>query len=377
VSRPVGIALVGTGFAVRTQLPAFRVVPGAEVRALVGRDAGRTADIARRSGIPFATDRLDAVLARPDIEVVCIATPPDLHAPMAAAALRAGKHVLCEKPLALDAGTAVALCRTARQHPDRLALVDHQLRFTPTLRRLRRLVADGYVGTPLHVGATLLVARWLDRGRPFTWWQESARGGGALGAFGSHLVDWLRWTFGEVDAVRATLATCIASRAQAAELRPRRVDSDDYAALWLRCGGASPLQASVLLSAVAHRGGGLGIDVFGTEGTLRFDADARLWGSRREALGPHAVEEPPFEELTQPEPLPEAARKTLPDTLWARAFASMAQDLVAAVEEGRTQIPEAATFEDGLHVQRVLDAAQVSSEKGSWVEPGALGRAGR
>src|SRR5262245_10859632 len=97
----VGIALVGTGFAVHVQLPVFRSVPGAAVRMLVGRDAARTVAIASRVGIADASDRLEAALRRDDIHLVCIATPPDLHRPMAEEALAAGKAVLCEKPMAL------------------------------------------------------------------------------------------------------------------------------------------------------------------------------------------------------------------------------------------------------------------------------------
>jgi predicted dehydrogenase len=359
----VGIALVGTGFAVNVQLPAFRLVPGAEVRALVGRDAARTEALGRRHRIPTATTRLVDVLEDPRVDLVCVTTPPDLHRAFSIEALAAGKHVLCEKPLALDAQEARDMERAAAES-HRLALVDHQMRFSPAVLKLRHLLAEGYLGTPLHADVEVAGARWLDRAKPFSWWQESARGGGALGALGSHVVDLLRWLFGDVRSVAADLATFITERTPEGALQPRHVDSDDWAALLFRFRPPSRLRAVARLSAVTHRGGGFHVVVHGTEGTLRLDTEGRLCGSRREP----GRDDAPFEELGGPDSLSAATRKLLPDSPWAVAFAHAAPAIVAAVAAGEAP-PNAATFADGRAVQEVLDAARRAALRCTWADP--------
>lgn len=364
----VGIALVGTGFALSVQLPVFRLLPDAEVRTLVGRDPARTAGLAAKHHIPHSTVRLAEALADPGLDLVCISTPPDSHAALACEALAAGKHVLCEKPMALDVSEARAMELAAARTPARLALIDHQLRFAPAVLKMRRLLREGYLGTPFDAHIEVATPRWLDHARRYTWWQERARGGGALGAFGSHAVDLLRWLFGDVDAVQALLHTFVTDRAAAGELQARPVDADDWAAVWLRFAGPRPVLGTIRLSAVAHRGQGFAMAVQGSEGTLRLDSEGRLWGSRRDT----AAAEAPLEELDDPEALPEEHRRALPDSPWARAFVTAAQALVAAVPAGNCP-SEAATFADGRAVQQVLDAARASAAaNGGWMAPGAF-----
>ena len=364
----VGIALVGSGLALRRHLPALALVPGAAVRILVGRDAQRTSDLARRHGIPASTARLEEALGRQDVELVCVATPTDLHRETCEAALGAGKHVLCEVPMGLTAAQSESMVRAARAS-QRLAVVDHHLRFEPTLRKMRRLIGEGYVGAPLHAHATMLHPRWIDPHRPHSWWHESRRGGGILGVCGSHAIDWLRWTFGEVAAVTGELHTFVRERTPEGELHPKQADADEFAAIHLRVGRG--VQATILLSAVAHRGPALRLEVFGTEGMLRFDSEGRLWGSRCESgVG---AGDPPLEELSESEDLGREARRAVPDSPSARAFVHFAQALVGAVRSGAPTVPEAARFDDGLAVQEVLDAVRASAAAGRRMAPSGPG----
>ncbi len=358
----VGIALVGTGFALNVQLPAFRLIPGAEIRALVGRDPARTEALARRHGIARSSTQLEAVLSDAAIDLICISTPPDTHRTLALAALAAGKHVLCEKPMALDAGEAAVMTAAARAARG-FALIDHQLRFAPSVVRLRRLIADGFVGTPLYAQWDLATPRWLDHSRPHSWWQERQRGGGALGAFGSHAVDLFRWLFGDIAAAAGVLRTFVPERAAAGELRPRAVDADDWAAFWLCTSGPHALQIVINLSAVAHRGEGFHVVIQGTEGALKLDTEMRLWGSRRDPSAPDA----PFDLLSEPDPLAAEVRQILPDSPWALAFVHSARALVQAIEAGHEPPASAATFADGQAVQDVLDAVRQSHQSGAWV----------
>lgn len=360
------VALVGTGFALHTQLPAFRRVAGAEVSDLVGRDPERTRRLAAVHGIPRWSVDLDAVLRRSEVQLVCISTPPDLHRAMAEAALRAGKHVLCEKPMALDTTEATSMLRVAAEAPG-LACIDHQLRFAPNLVRCRRLLADGYLGHALHAELTLRVGSRLDPRRAHDWWSEARRGGGALGALGSHAIDLLRWLFGEVRGVCGELSTFFRERHRPGELRPSWVDSDDFAAFLLRFAKDATPRASVVVSTVAHRSAGLRLELYGSDGLLRLDEQGRLWGSRRDPGARHAVEQPPLEELSQRDTLTEADLRAVPDTLFGRAFLYLARELTGALTRAQP-LPQAANFADGLAVQRVLDAVRTAARERRWVE---------
>ncbi len=362
MSRAAKVGIVGTGWGVRIQLPAFRAA-GLEVAGIWGRGEAKARRVAAEHGIPFATGDLEALLARPEIALVSVTTPPATHLPVAEAALAAGKHVLCEKPTALDAGQAEAMLRASAAHPDRLALIDHELRFVPAFERLRALVADGFVGELYHVEASHLSGGRLDPAGAWDWWSDRAQGGGYLGALGSHYLDLLAWLLGRpVTAVRATLATFVRARRDAdGELRP--VTSDDYALVALRLGGpeADPAAGLLHLSAAVAAAPPHRLLVAGSDGALRYEGRrllGRKLGARRE------------EDLTPDGSVrvPEGVR----DSDWSLGSVHLGRALRAFLEEERIEpLARAATFADGLAVQRLLDAARASNDAESgWVRVG-------
>lgn len=148
----IGVAILGTGWGAGTQIPAFKAA-GLDIAALWGRTPETARRAADQAGVAFATADFDEALSRSDVDLVSVATPPSSHAELSIRALEAGKHVLCEKPTAMDAAEAARMLEAARQRPDLLALIDHELRFLPGRRRLRELVQDGWAGRVLHVEA--------------------------------------------------------------------------------------------------------------------------------------------------------------------------------------------------------------------------------
>jgi predicted dehydrogenase len=365
---PVRVALIGTGWSLRTQASAFRA-GGLEIAALWSRSEEKARRLAAEHGIPFATAELDRILDRPDVDLVSVTTPPHTHREVALRALEAGKHVLCEKPFALDAAEAEAMAAAARARPDRLALVDHELRFLPTYGRLRELLTDGYAGELFHVEVTHHSSGRLDPEIPFDWWSEREMGGGFWGAVGSHYVDLLRWLLGgrgpcRVGAASATLRTLVPKRRDREGLT-RRVTADDHAVVRLRIAAqeGDPLPALLHLSAGVAGRSSHRLLVAGSRGSLRYDGD-RLLGHRFEP-GRRASE---AEDLT-PEPGAEPVDGR--DDDWTRGTVHLARALREALGEGdgRALTSRAATFEDGLRTQRVLDAGRASSDAGEiWIE---------
>jgi predicted dehydrogenase len=345
----VRIGIIGTGFAEKVQMPALGHVEGARVVAV----ASGHRESAERSAAAFGIERVcgtwEELVGLDEVDLVVISSPPHTHAPAAIAALGAGKHVLCEKPMALDLAEAGRMVEAA-EASGRLALVDHELRFNPNRRRARALVADGYVGRVLHVSA-LYRANIGRRHGTFNWWFQTATGGGLLGAVGSHVIDTVRWWLGEVEEVDCRLRTFVETRPDAKTGEPRRVESDDFARFTLGMHEGATVEAS--LSSVAPGPTAHRFEVVGTEGALVLD-DERLtlagWRGGAE------------EDLTEPDPA--RGLEGLPNPLWAPSFVHFAREIVAAIGEGRTEVPGAATFRDGAATQAVLDAARRSNATG-------------
>jgi len=343
------IGIIGTGWGARVQVPAFREA-GLEVVAIAGHNPERTRRVAGKLDVEPFDDWRKLIDAK--IDLVTIVTPPSEHLQMATAALDADKHVLCEKPTALNAGEATQLVAAARKHPNQLALIDHELRFLPSFRAARERV--GELGGIRYAEVRYASPGRGDRTRAWNWWSDAEKGGGIWGAVGSHFIDTLRFLGTEIEAVQATLQTIINERPFENEMR--RVTSDDFAAINLRLTNGAI--AAMTLSAVASGPDEpTTITIHGEEGALRLAGEELLTALRGE-------------------PFTLAAGEVLSDRRGnsaGGAFGSgtylLGRALRAALDDGnRNALSDAATFDDGLAQQRVLDAARASNERsGAWV----------
>jgi predicted dehydrogenase len=344
----VRIGVIGTGFARRVQIPALALVPGARVTAIASGHRANAEAVAREFGIPRVYDNGAELAASPDVDLVLVSSTPDTHAAFAIAALEAAKHVLCEKPTALNAREADAMVAAARRRPDRLSWMDHELRYEPNRRRVRELVSQGAIGEVRHLELSLKPylrgdGRPQTADAPWSWWFDRSKGGGLLGAVGSHLVDLCRfWTGAEaVDAVGTAQALVKQRRDDAGVLR--EVTADDFASFVMRL--SSGAVATVTLSAAAHHGPGHLTQVTGSAGTIVLTGETRLEFGR-------AGE--PLADVSVPDDLWE---RTTPNNMWARSFVRLMRDLVRTIETGAPE-GEPAAFADGLAVQRVLDVVR-------------------
>ncbi|MDT5294649.1 MAG: hypothetical protein QOJ76_1529 [Acidobacteriota bacterium] len=358
----VGVGIIGTGFARTTQLPAWRACAGARVVAVASGRRENAEAAAREFGIPFVASDWREVVARKDVDIVSIVTPPVTHAEMALAALDAGKAVLCEKPLAMDARETRRMLARARE-TGRLALVDHELRFLPARIRMREMILGGEIGRVRHAKFLFRADSRAVADRPWNWWSDVRAGGGALGAIGSHAVDALHSLLGtHVSHVSAALTTHVRERREEPSGETRRVTTDDEASMLLDFadGGAAERATGVVAISMAEAGGPEhSIEVFGTEGALRVSGAGELRRARVGGGEWHKVEV----ESASP-------AEGLRDNEWSRGFSVFAREIVAALVEGRTEIDGAATFEDGHRTQLVLDAARAAHESGCRVAVG-------
>lgn len=343
------VGVIGTGFGSSVQIPAFRGHPRVEVVAVASGRPGKARTVAETFGVRHAFDAYTDLVAA-DLDLVSITAPPYLHHPMAAAALGAKRHVLCEKPMALsptEAGDMLA----AAERAGVTHVIDHELRFNPNRRKVRSLIAEGYVGRPRHALVTQIGPGRADPTRPWNWWSDAARGGGLLGALGSHQIDLCRYWLGEVESAAGTTETYIKDRPDPEGPGRRPVTADDFASFSLRFGSGAV--ATVVISAVAAHPRGPRLEVWGDEGTLILDEAERLWGGARGRE---------LTELSEPETLsPPPGMDYVP--LWGLAFLRLVDHLVGVILDGQPVAP-AATFRDGLAVQQVMDAVRATARTG-------------
>jgi predicted dehydrogenase len=314
----VRVGVIGTGFGARVVAPVFRETPGCEVVDVVSsRDDAAVAELCDRD----------------DVDLVSVHSPPFLHAAHVRRALSREHAVLCDKPFGVDARDAEMLTAAA-EAAECVHLVNFEFRHDPMRRLLRELVQDGSVGTPEHVGWTHFSAGSAVPLRAYGWLFDRARGGGWVGAWGSHVVDTLRWMFGEVIDARGVCRIVIPERTDP-EGTPQVCDAEDAFSAWLTLEGGTTVAIDSSFAAPAHVAPR--IVIVGDEGVLECVADSRLTirrfdGSREERERPSTGGDPHL----------------LPMRGWIEVIRD-------AVEEGVAP-PDAPTFVDGLACARVLDA---------------------
>jgi predicted dehydrogenase len=253
----VQLGVIGTGFGARVVAPVFAATEGCGVVDVVSArdDAG-----------------VVALCENPDVDLVCVHSPPFLHAAHVRRAIAEGRAVLCDKPFGLDGAEAETLLAAA-DAADCLHLVNFEFRYDPTRALIRDLVTDGAIGVPEHVQWTHLSAGSRQPLRPHGWLFDRAAGGGWVGAWGSHAVDFLRWTFGDVVDARAQCRTTITERRDAdGELHACDAEDGFSATLLLSDGVTATIDTTFAAPvSLAPR-----FVALGTDGVLECVADSRV-----------------------------------------------------------------------------------------------------
>jgi predicted dehydrogenase len=350
-----------------------------ELTAVAGRSPEAVSTAAERLGFTSTETDWRRLVERDDIDLIDICTPGDSHAEIAIAALQAGKHVLCEKPLANTVAEAQQMSTVARAAVERgvWAMCGFTYRRTPALALARRLVEAGRIGTVRQVRAQYL-QDWLhDPDAPMTWrLDKSKSGSGALGDLGAHLVDTAQWLTGQgITGVSAILETFVKSRPLSGERSglgghgdtatdaPRGDVTVDDAALFTArlAGGATGIFEATRFA--LGRKNALRIEINGTDGSLAFDFEENNVLQFFDSTEP--IDEQGFRRIlvTEPEhPYVSAWWPPGHGLGYEHGFTHQAVDLLTAIAESRQPEP---SFDDGLLVQRVLGAVEDSAARES------------
>lgn len=360
---PVGIGIVGAGFARTTQIPGFRDCMGAKVVAIASRHRERAAEVAKEFGIGHVADDWRELVERSDVDLVSIVTPPATHVEITLAALDLRKAVLCEKPMALNADEARRMTEKARA-AGVLALIDHELRFLNSRRTMRGMLQTGAIGSVRHCN---YVFRSDYRGigdRGWDWWSDAAMGGGTLGAIGSHVVDSFRWMLStEVTRALGMLTTHIKERPYKSSGGTRSVTTDDEAKLLFHFADGEYTKGATGAAALSVVESGKyenRLEVYGTKGALMVEETGELWLSPT-GSGTWRPVQVDQDHMAQ----------GMRESSWSRGFTAFACRIVDALRSGKKMVADAASFEDGYRVQVVLDALRDSNERSCWVDVSA------
>jgi predicted dehydrogenase len=356
----MGAVVVGTGFGCLTHVRALRAA-GFSVEALVGRDRDRTAAKAERFRIPVGTTSLADALARPGVDVVSVATPPNAHRPIVLEAIAAGKHVVCEKPFARDAAEARDMLKAA-DTAGVVHLLGTEFRFATAQALAARLVGEGAIGDPRSATFLLLMPLLADpTGAVPDWWSRAEEGGGWVGAHASHVIDQVRTTLGEFAGVSAGLSVT-ADRPMTAE--------DTYTVHFRTCSGVEGVMQS---SAGTWGPPVITTRLSGTAGTLWTECDT-VWLADRD--GVRSVDPPEDLLVARPDPPPADLLVTAYDFMhstgidmgpYTRLFQALR---TAAGGQPLPTDPAPATFADGVADMEVMDAIRRSAAERCWVNLG-------
>jgi predicted dehydrogenase len=340
-------------------LPSLLSHPSAHVVAISGRDAKRAAEVAAKFGGAQVFTDYRRLIDSGELDAVIIAAPDDLHYEMTVAALDAGLHVLCEKPLASNATLARELHQRAVY-----AQVKHMVLFTwrwqPHWRYVKHLVETGYIGRCYHARFEFLGSFALDKG--YKWRFDSRRANGVTGDLGSHMIDFARWYVGDVTRVHADLPVFI-DQSKTAEPPPLPANDAGFLTLEFIGGGRAQIHVSAV-SLLGDEGVRLSVALHGDAGTLEarhtyfgIDAGITLRGIR--------AGEPSFTKLVVPEDFLDGGvdpRQIFDPYLKQSAGPRLFIDAI------KTDKPAAPDFGVGVGVQEIVDAALLSSAEKRWLD---------
>ncbi len=376
MTKKIKIGFIGSGWSRIAQAPAFSLMEDVELAAVASPTELHRQKFMKMFDISkgFA-DWRDMLLC--DLDLVCVTTPTYLHREMVNGVLQSGKSVLCEKPFALNFSDAADMVDVASTAPG-FALIDHQLRFHPAVRSMKQMIESGEIGKVYEVRAVVNLASRNRPDMPWSWWCDAEKGGGALGAIGSHLIDMNRFLVGEISRVSCNLATSIPFLPDKSG-KPRRVTSDDHFAMMMKFGPSSVALGSSSLMHITTVGAytWFSFEVVGSLKTIRLDGAGRLWevdndnpkGGRSLIDAPRwKLVEPmlAWDELVLQEKIRQSSLAV--HGIFAVGFAFLAHRIVKALKNHEKRLHDAAGFSDGLMIQKVIQAARKSDKLQRWIK---------
>ncbi|GEM83023.1 Gfo/Idh/MocA family protein [Meiothermus hypogaeus] len=378
------VGVVGTGFIGPVHVEALRRL-GVEVGGVLGSSPSKSDAAAQKLGLPKGYASYAEMLSDTEITVVHLASPNRFHLGQVLAALEAGKHVICEKPLGMNTQETRQLVAAAKRHPKQVTAINYNLRFYPHNLQARSMVRSGAVGEVLHIRGSYM-QDWLLYPTDFNWRVLASQGGElrAVGDIGTHWLDLITFITGlEVESVMADLYTVHPVRQQPPQssletfsrqkgrkkpaATPVKIDTEDYASVLLRFKGG---QRGVLTvsQVTAGRKNAIEYEIAGSKQALAWQGERpeELWIGGRNEANRILLRDPGLlsEVAAAYTSYPGGHAEGFPDT-----FKQLYKAIYADIGAGRpSKNPLYATFVDGHKALALCEAILASSKAGKWTK---------
>jgi predicted dehydrogenase len=349
------IGIIGSGFGAQVQLPAFKSMKGVEVAALCDSGSGKNINKDIESKVKNVYHDWKEVVYNDNIDAISVTTPPHVQKKIVCEALASGKHILCEKPFGKNLKDAKTMYATAKKS-NLVHAVDFQFRMEPGIAALKSEIFNGTIGKFIRIDVSWLTGGGLDPSRIWSWQHDADSGGGILGAFGSHVIDYIQWiTESKIITVYASAQILYPFRNNSSG-SIKKVSAED--SMDLICNLSNGSIANLRLSNCHPYTSGHRIEVFGTKGRIIFShkkpftIDEMFLQKENSASGVEFIS---------------LNRNQITKKLDTRVLAF--QQLAKLFEESIHGIPQPdlPTFEDGINVQRVMESARLSIKNKSLI----------
>lgn len=381
--KTLNVALIGTKFMGKAHSNAFRQVaryfdlPAEPVmKVLCGKDPKGTAEAAAKFGWQEASTDWKAVVNRPDIDVVDISSTGNMHAPMAIAAAKAGKHIICEKPLANTVKEAEQMLAAAKA-----AGVKHMCgftyRFNPAIQTIKKLISSGQLGTIFHFRACYLQDWIVDPEFPLNWrLTKEGAGSGALGDIGAHITDLCQFLVGDIAEVAAATETfikerpladaeaTIAAKNQKKTGKKGKVTVDDAAIYLARFKNGNTLGTFEATRFAPGRRNYNAIEIYGSKGSILWNQEDMHQFHYYNMADPAELQG--FRKVLATDGAHKYAGNWWPSAHnigYEHLFVHEVYEFLRQLNAKKVDYP---TFEDGVKCQRVLDAVEKAAKTRKW-----------
>ncbi|XP_037958628.1 glucose-fructose oxidoreductase domain-containing protein 2 [Teleopsis dalmanni] len=359
-----GVGLFGTGQIMNVLVPLLRE-KGFEIKAIWGRTLKEAQEMAQSQKITFYTNKIDDVLLHKDVGLVFIACQPFLHAEISVKALGIGKHVVCDKPMGLHQIDAMKMVRASQYYPTLISLVSYSLRFLPAFTHMKRYLDEEIIGPIELVDVRVQIGKLFPE--KFDWMCDGFMGGGVLNLVGSHIIDLVHYLL-RLQAVRVhgivRSYTLITPNINGI----RHISAPDYCNFQMELPNGILVTVSIFTHTVPAKGFTQEVIICGSEGHLAVRGGDLFLFKTKSGLPPQLKEEALYVDVQD---LHISTSESLLPRPYIKGYCKMIGALKEAfgAEEAswvKEPVLAAATFEDGLYVQAVLEAIHNSSNLRSW-----------
>ncbi|HAQ07106.1 MAG TPA: hypothetical protein DCR24_06140, partial [Bacillus bacterium] len=351
------VGIIGTGFGAKVHAPMMDHHEGFEVVAISSVARGNADEARKVSGIDNVYTDWQQMIEQEDLDIIVIASAVNLHKEMVIAAYKKGFHVMCEKPMALDMDEAKEMI-TERDKVGKLGLINHEFRFLPARTKVKEIMESAKLGDILHVRYMCSFANYTSlASQPRGWLGQEEKGGGMLGAIGSHMADTLQWWLGHsFKEVFAQLPIHIPLHTDSNGNTDHRTADDAFQIMGTFGNGATVTLE--LISAARQTEYTWWLEIFGSQGTLVMLDDKKVLLSAENSPMEEVRLEP---DIIAPSTMPQIAAR------YYNGFQRALDTLFDTLVSGKKH-PYLAEFENGYSTQKVLDAARKSAREGRKIE---------